>query len=140
MSCLLQCTSALVCRVTIILVMQLCLCMNACMSVPRVGPGLSANVDKEQMATLTGQKTSSFPHSRILFSLWQHGLCDRDGLDLYLNAPSCIRQKRNKTVCSLVHALSSHGVIKLVMGARQCWPALRWKDIQNYPRMNRPVT
>lgn len=43
--------------------------MNARMSVPRVGPGLSANVDKEQMATLTGQKTSSFPHSPVLFSL-----------------------------------------------------------------------
>lgn len=43
--------------------------MNARMSVPRVGSGLSANVDKEQMATLTGPKTSSFPHSRVLFSL-----------------------------------------------------------------------
>lgn len=43
--------------------------MNAHMRVPRVGPRLSANVDKEQMATLTGQKNSSFPHSHVLFSL-----------------------------------------------------------------------
>ena len=72
------------------------------MSVPRVGPRLGANVDKEQMATLTGQKTGQFPtfscsiQPSVLQWHWQHGMCDRDGLDLYLNAPSFLGQKKEQ--------------------------------------------
>lgn len=43
------------------------MCLCACTLMPRVGPGLSASVDKEQMATLTGQKTSS-SHILVFYS------------------------------------------------------------------------
>lgn len=59
------------------------------MPVPRVGLGLSASVDKEQMATLTGQKNLQFPHSRFLFSLHfdtsNGSMASMTGTDLYLN-------------------------------------------------------
>lgn len=67
----------------------------------------------------------------LLYFQWQHGMCDRDSLDLYSNALSCIRQKGNKSVCSVVHAISFHEVIKQVMGTRQSWPPITWKDLND---------
>lgn len=114
--------------------MCLCVRVRRCQGLDHAG--LSASVDKEQMATLTGQKTSS-SHILVFYSaftsilpmaawhVWQ------GQLRFILECTVMYKKKGNKSVCSVVHAISFHEVIKQVMGTRQSWPPITWKDLND---------
>lgn len=60
---------------------------------------------------------------------WQHGMCNRASLDLYFNAPLCIRKNNNnKKGNKNVFPIHVHEVVRHVRGTRQLWPSITWRD------------
>lgn len=65
----------------------------------------------------------------LLYFQRQHGMCDSDSLDLYLNVLSFIRgRKRGEQKTSTI---SFHGVIIQVMGTGQTCRPMSGKNLQN---------
>ena len=114
-----------------------CVCVCVCARVCRcqgLDQGLVPAWIKSRWRPWQGRKPPEVPtfscsiQPSLLYCQWQRGMCDRDRLDLYLNAPSF---KGNKNVCSLVHTISFHGVIIQVMGTGQWCPSNYWKRLQD---------